>query len=282
MTKAIHISDLHGNREKYQKLFDTIGCELPDVVFITGDLYPSFKEMRNSTTDFFEDYFVVSFKKLKVDLKEKYPGVFIILGNDDPKKEEERFLMTEYSELWTYINFKKVLFDEYSVFGYSFIPPTPFIYKDWEVYDVSRFADPGCIHPVEGKRSVDPGRDIEFATIKKDLETLTNGEDMSKAIFLFHCPPYNTNLDRADLDNMFFDHVPLDVHIGSIAIKEFIADKQPLISMHGHVHESTTITGDWKEKIGKTYCFNAATEQNTLSLVIFELENPDGSKRILI
>ncbi len=43
------------------------------------------------------------------------------------------------------------------------------------------------------------------------------------------------------------DHVPLDVHVGSIAIRRFIEARQPLAALHGHVHESARLTGAWRE-----------------------------------
>ncbi|MDD3741851.1 MAG: hypothetical protein PHH30_11505 [Bacteroidales bacterium] len=279
MCKAIHISDLHGNKEKYNKLFDYIRNNLPEIVFIGGDIYPSFKSIRNSNDDFFEDFFVFNFEILKSELKDNYPFICVILGNDDPATEEERFKKQEYQDLWHYLNCEKIRYNKYTIYGYPFVPPTPFLYKDWELYDVSRYVDPGCLHPIEGKREINPGRDIEFATIKKDLENLTANDDMINAVFLFHSPPYNTNLDRAALDNRFFEHVPLDVHVGSIAIREFIESQQPLLTLHGHIHESTTLTGNWKEIIGRTQCFNAATEQNNLSLIEFDLENLNKAKR---
>ncbi|MDD3860202.1 MAG: hypothetical protein PHW83_08380 [Bacteroidales bacterium] len=279
MCKAIHISDLHGNREKFSKLFDYIRKELPEIVFIGGDIYPSFKNIRNSNDDFFEDLIVFNFEILKKELKNNYPFICVILGNDDPATEEERFKKQEYQDLWHYLNCEKIRYNKYTIYGYPYVPPTPFLYKDWELYDVSRYVDPGCLHPIEGKREINPGRDIEFATIKKDLENLTANDDMTNAVFLFHSPPYNTNLDRAALDNRFFEHVPLDVHVGSIAIREFIESQQPLLTLHGHIHESTTLTGNWKEIIGRTQCFNAATEQNNLSLIEFDLENLNKAKR---
>ena len=58
----------------------------------------------------------------------------------------------------------------FQVYGYSFVPPTPFQLKDWERYDVSRFVDPGCVSPEEGMRTI-PVSDQEqrFTTIQKDL-----------------------------------------------------------------------------------------------------------------
>jgi len=39
---------------------------------------------------------------------------------------------------------------------------------------------------------------------------------------VLHSPPYDTGLDRAALDGRSVDHAPLDVHVGSIAIRRFI------------------------------------------------------------
>lgn len=114
------------------------------------------------------------------------------------------------------------------------------------------------------------------------MEKLAGGDELSDAIFLFHSPPYQTKLDRAALDGKMFDHAPLDVHIGSIAIQRFINTKQPLITLHGHVHESAGITGCWQDKLNKTYAFSAAHNGNELALVRFNPEFPDKAKRELI
>ena len=172
----------------------------------------------------------------------------------------------EEEQIWEYIHGRSVEFGSYSVYGYAYVPPTPFLNKDWERYDISRFVDPGCIPPEEGWHSTDePKNIIEHATIKKDLELLSAGKDMSKSIFLFHSPPYQTALDRAALDGKMIDHVPLDVHVGSIAVKDFILERQPLITLHGHVHESARITGSWKEQLGKTTAISAAHDGQELA-----------------
>ena len=43
----------------------------------------------------------------------------------------------------------------------------------------------------------------------------------------------------------------LDVHVGSIAVKRFIEERQPLLTLHGHVHEAARLTGEWKIRIGR-------------------------------
>jgi len=47
----------------------------------------------------------------------------------------------------------------------------------------------------------------------------------------------------------------MDVHVGSIAIQRFIEERQPWVTMHGHIHESSQITGHWQQQFGRTQCF---------------------------
>ena len=287
MPLCFFVSDLHGKIDRYEKLFRRIEDEKPKAVFFGGDLLPSgiydLTSWANATGDFFQDILVSGFNGLKKRLRSEYPAVFMILGNDDGKGLENEFIKVSNMGLWNYVHNTKKMFQGYSIYGYSYIPPTPFLFKDWEKYDVSRYVDPGCVAPEEGYHSSKVKLDdILYATIEKDLHQLTDQNDLSKSIFLFHSPPYQTKLDRAALDGKMFEHVPLDVHIGSIAIKRFIEEKSPFITLHGHVHESTTITGSWKDQIGNTIAFNAAHEGPELALIRFDPEKIHESCRVLI
>ncbi len=280
------VSDLHGNVERYEKLFSQIGRMQPVAVFLGGDLLPASLTYRAHSKaqpiSFVDGFLAPSFRLLKKKLGKNYPAVFLILGNDDPRIEEAAFLRFEQEGLWHYMHMKKVMLDGHPVFGYSMVPPTPFLLKDWEQYDVSRYVDPGCVHPTEGHRTVKTGVDVEFSTIKADLEALTRGEDLSKAIFLFHSPPYRTHLDWAGLDGVKVDHVPVDVHVGSIAIKEFIENRKPWLTLHGHIHESARITGHWKEKIHETMAYSAAHEGAGLALVRFNNKCLMSAERLIL
>jgi len=282
MMKCFFVSDLHGHIDRYEKLFKQIENENPEVVFLGGDLLPHGMKRSEYYDDFTIDFLFPKLYQLKKILKDEYPQIFLILGNDDARCVEEIFQEESNKGLFQYLNQKKVYLNKYLVFGYSFVPPTPFQLKDWEKYDVSRYVDPGCTHPMEGFRTFKTNEDIEYATIKNDLEILTDNQDLSNAIFLFHSPPYKTNLDRAALDGIMVEHVPLDVHVGSIAIKRFIENEQPLVTLHGHIHESTRLTGYWQEQLGKTISFNAAHDGPELSLIVFDLENTSEAARLLI
>jgi Icc-related predicted phosphoesterase len=78
------------------------------------------------------------------------------------------------------------------------------------------------------------------------------------------------------------DNTPLDIHAGSIAIRRFIEKRQPLITLHGHIHESTRITGSWRERLGRTWAFSAAHEGAELALVRFDPTEPEKATRALI
>jgi Icc-related predicted phosphoesterase len=143
--------------------------------------------------------------------------------------------------------------------------------------------DPGCVPPEEGWTTTHvPKNEIKNATIEQDLERLVGDDDLSNAIMLFHSPPYSTKLDRADLNGKTINHAPVDVHVGSIAVKRFIESRQPLITLHGHIHESPRLTGSWKERIGRTMAFSAAHDGPELALVTFDPQTPETAMRELL
>lgn len=233
--------------------------------------------------DFITDFLLPQLNTLRGKLKENYPYIFIIMGNDDGRYEEAALIKAGAEGYWNYVHGKKAGFYGYDIYGYSYVPPTPFLLKDWEKYDVSRYVDPGCISPEDGKHSIPIGHNNrKYETIHEDLIALAGENDLSRAIFLFHSPPYKTQLDRAALDGQMVDHVPVDVHIGSIAIQRFIQAKQPYLTLHGHVHESAGLTGSWRDKIGETEMFSAAHDGSELVIIHFNIEDLGSACRIII
>lgn len=268
MTTFFFASDLHGQPHRYDALFEAIDRDRPEAVLLGGDLLPL------GGGDEFIDGLAARFAEL-------HANVILILGNDDPRAFEPLF--REHEDVWTVLHSAAVEVAGYRVYGYPFVPPTPFALKDWERYDVSHFVDPGCISPEDGVRSVDVEPNVpRYSTIADDLERLAGAGDLERAIFLFHSPPYRTKLDRAALDGQSVEHVPLDVNVGSIAIRRFIEAKQPLLTLHGHVHESARLTGAWKDRIGRTVLLGGAHDGPELALVRFDPEQPDAATRELL
>lgn len=287
MRTCFFVSDLHGDETRYRKLFAAIARERPPAVFLGGDLLPSGMFSLAGLTplhrDFIGGFLAPAFLELRAELGKERPEVFVILGNDDARAEEAAVLEAATRGAWVYAHPRRIPFGSFEVFGYSFVPPTPFLLKDWERYDVSRFVDPGCVSPEEGRRSVPvSGNEARYSTIAADLKDLAGDAALSRAIFLFHSPPYGSPLDRAALDGRLFDHAPLDVHVGSIAVRRFIEEREPLVTLHGHVHESARITGEWRCRIGRTHCFSAAHDGPELALVRFDPDAPEEATRQLV
>jgi Icc-related predicted phosphoesterase len=281
MPTCFFASDLHGGEERYRKLFGAVRRELPAAVFLGGDLLPS-RGRGCSYASFARDFLLPELAALGQDLGTARPRVLVILGNDDPRTEEDALLEGERCGLCEHLHLRRTTLEGHAVYGYACVPPTPFLLKDWERYDVSRYVDVGGVSPEEGFRSVAvPANDIRYGTIQKDLDELTADQDLNGAILLFHAPPYRTTLDRAGLDGRLVEGVPVDVHVGSVAIQRFIEARQPLITLHGHVHESARLTGSWREQIGRTHAFGAAHDGPELALVRFDPDDPASATREL-
>ena len=102
--------------------------------------------------------------------------------------------------------------------------------------------------------------------------------DPSKAIFNLHCPPFKSGLDEApaiDADLRLLHGGRALRPVGSTAVREAIERYQPLLSLHGHIHESKGAV-----KIGKTLSINpgSAYEEGMLMAAIINLDAQKGIK----
>lgn len=249
MTTSYFVSDLHGDKKKYEMLSQEVLANKPSFLFIGGDLLPhvkaSDKEKNPVPNPFITDFMIPLFGKLSRQLGCNYPEVYLIPGNDDYIADMPGLELGAKKELWKLADNRKLKFGPYFIYGYPYVPPTPFRNKDWEKTEEQ---------------------------IAADLETLANDQPMEKAVFLMHSPPYNC----------FLDQIQGGISVGSKAIASFISEKQPYITMHGHIHESSALTGNWKEQFGRTHSFSAAWGGKELAIVVFKIDNPAENERRLI
>jgi len=286
MNTCFFVSDLHGKMSRYEALLKLIKKEKPDFVFIGGDLLPHRRIQpglsQNHEIDFVKDFLIPKFDKLKEKMDCTYPDIFLIPGNDDHKILFDSVSEGEKKDLWRNLHNHCVVIGKYRLYGYACVPPTPFRIKDWDRFDVSKKIEIGCIAPTDGYHSLPPDHDPENDTIQNDLQVLTNNDTMEFSVFLFHSPPFNTMLDQAGMDIVDPDLPSATLNVGSKAIRNFIDEKQPYITMHGHIHESSRIAGEWKQKLGRTWSFTAAYDGPELAVVKFELNDPLSVTRRLI
>jgi Icc-related predicted phosphoesterase len=106
----------------------------------------------------------------------------------------------------------------------------------------------------------DTPRELEEDALAKRIETMAREvKDPSNLIAVLHAPPYGTDLDQApqlneDLSIQLEGGAPKMGPVGSKAVREFIEKRQPLLGLHGHVHESRAV-----QELGRTVCVNAGS-----------------------
>jgi uncharacterized protein len=81
-------------------------------------------------------------------------------------------------------------------------------------------------------------------------------QDMERCIFNIHVPPNNSKIDICpkldeNMKVVYDMGNPVMAPAGSTAVRELIERHQPLIGLHGHIHE-----GRGETKIGRTLCLN--------------------------
>jgi uncharacterized protein len=128
-------------------------------------------------------------------------------------------------------------------------------------------------------------RDLEEADLARRLEeSAAMLERPELAIMVIHVPPYDTNLDVCpELDeNLQIVHRGGQVlmkPVGSHAVRQVIERVQPLLSLHGHIHEAAGHT-----RIGKTLAINAGSEyaEGIMKAAIINLEPERVKGHVLI
>jgi len=106
-------------------------------------------------------------------------------------------------------------------------------------------------------------RDVDEEVLRKELHNLlAQVSVLDKLILNTHCPPYNTTLDLApmldkDLKPVVSGGGLVYTHVGCVSVREVIEKYQPLLGLHGHIHESRGI-----ERIGRTTIINPGSAYN--------------------
>jgi Icc-related predicted phosphoesterase len=95
---------------------------------------------------------------------------------------------------------------------------------------------------------------------------LSQVRDPSRSIFNIHVPPVGTGLDDAPVldENLRVVQVLGQVKFapaGSTAVRSILEEAQPLLGLHGHIHEASGI-----RRIGRTIAINPGSDYSTGTL----------------
>jgi Icc-related predicted phosphoesterase len=201
----------------------------------------------------FADVMLVTFERWLALAEERLPDpavrCFVMPGNDDPPAVDtaiERAVRVEGCDG------RVVEFGGYAMVSLGYSNRTPF----------------------------DSPRELDEDELYRRISALADAVgDMDRCVFNLHVPPVDSSLDTcAALDEnlavVMAGSEPKLISAGSRAVREAIERYQPLVSLHGHIHESAGAT-----RIGRTLCINPGSDYHTGRIAGCLLQLRDGDVR---
>lgn len=276
--KLLYVTDIHGIEWKHNKVFEIANSLKLDIVINGGDILPfkgNLMHQDKFITGFLDKYFS-KFESMEI----YYLG---LLGNDDLSIFDDLF--QEICDKYSYIiNIAQTRFQiensKYEFIGLNWVSDLPFGLKDRARKDTKNFEHPKQVgkqylSTLNGFKRLDDW--ISYAktlpTIEDELKRLVKPSDMNNTIYIFHNPPANLDLDVTHDGRK----------VGSKAEYKFLEKNQPKLSLHGHIHESPIVSGNWFSQLGKTICIQPGQShqnENVLFYVIIDLETMDIERKI--
>jgi hypothetical protein len=282
--RIFFVTDVHGSNLCYRKFLNALKVYNVDVGILLGDLTGKMliplveKPQGGWSTTFMGHQLEVETQEELDKLKKTIEMVgyyWSILTMDefnvyksDPKKLDELFnrLMLERLREWIVMADERLANTSYKVYM------APGNDDHMEVDDV--IADSSVIVNCNNRNVLvgdhemvtfawtnptpwDTPREKPDEQLEPMLEELiAKVENKSRAIFNFHAPPYGFALDLApELTADLVQAADRKIHVGSRAVANMIKKYQPLMGLHGHIHESRGV-----QKVGKTTIINPGSE----------------------
>ena len=245
--KVLFVTDLHGRKWKYERLFKVAKELQPDIVINGGDLLPKDGDL------FTQDKFITNYLDNHFARFDS-AGIYYLcyLGNDDLRIFDELFEETcnKYSSVICLAQRKFELRD-FEFVGMNWIVDYPFRLKDrcrmdTEDYIFQQQFGTGLLSTPNGFHELDDwfAEAKTLPTIEDELNQLVHPKDMAHSVYVIHMPPFKLGLDKCSHG----------AEVGSKAIYNFLQKYQPKLSLHGHIHESPEVSGRWYAKLGNTIC----------------------------
>jgi len=217
-------------QEELDKLKKTIEMVGYYWVHLTRDEFNSYKADSKKLDDLFKHLMLERLKQWINLADERLAGtgykVYMAPGNDDHMEVDQ--VIAESSAIIN-CNDRCVMVGDHEMITFAWTNPTP-----W-----------------------DTPREKPDEELEPMLENLVAKiQNKQNAIFNFHAPPYGFALDLApELTADLVQAADRKIHVGSKAVSKMIQKYQPLLGLHGHIHESRGV-----QKIGKTTIINPGSE----------------------
>lgn len=274
MKPFLFVTDLHGHPGKYERTL-ALAVETGAFVVINGgDICPPGRRHE------IQGEFYTGFLR---DHLARYQSAGIryltLTGNDDLGAFDGLLdeVCAEYP-LVTHLSQRMAVIDGFAFVGMNRVTDFPFRLKDRARRDAAGFVfgpqlAPGVLSTRDGFREIPdwPAYSESLPTIEEELEALPVPPDPARAVYVLHGPPSGLGLDV----------VRGGAGVGSAATLAFLSRVQPLLSLHGHIHESPEESGVWQAKVGRTVCIQPGQSPAGLSVVVGSLEAMSFERKIV-
>jgi uncharacterized protein len=304
MPRIFFATDLHGSEMCWRKFLNAAKFYEAEILICGGDMtgkamIPIVEENGHYTVTIASDRQVVSADQVgdienQIRRKGYYPlhvtpGRLQELDEDaDKRKVTFQQIMLDGVRRWMHMAEEKLRGSGVRIFV------CPGNDDEMEVDDVVRESDmvelgEGRMVEIEGFTMISTGwsnhtpwnthREETEEKLGERIEAMARQiSDQSRAIFNLHCPPFRSGLDEApaiDADLKLLHGGRALRPVGSTAVRQLIDKYQPLLSLHGHIHESKGAV-----KLGKTLAINPGSsyEEGILMSAIVNLDAKKGIK----
>lgn len=274
--EILYMTDLHGDVAKYEKSKDMAVKMGIKCIVNGGDMFPKHRDI-SSRLEFIEEYLPTFFKSLKDE------GIIYICvyGNDDLAMFDDIFeaICEKYDNIFN-ITGKKIEINGYEFIGLDKVLDYRFGLKDRVVKEDGHITPSQLMIPIkfDGNEYIEIPNWNEYVRdslldMKDVLEELPKPDVAANSIYVIHMPPLSMGLGR----------IGPRKDVGSREIYQFIVKKQPLLTLHGHIHESPDF-GLWDNKIGNTICIQPGQtplNDRDMNVVYFNLKTKEYARQVV-
>lgn len=261
--KALFVTDLHGSRWKYERLFEAAQSFKADVVINGGDMLPKERDL------FRQGEFITNYLDNHLARFDS-AGIYYLcyLGNDDLIIFDRLFEKTcaKYAFVVSLAQ-RKYEIGGYEFVGMNWVADYPFrlkdrCRKDTDDYVFEEQFGTGLLSTPEGWHELDDWFSYVdgLPTLEDELNRLVRPGNLASSVYVIHMPPSKLGLDKCR-DG---------AEVGSRAVYDFLRNHQPMFSLHGHIHESPEGSGRWLAQLGDTICIQPG-QLNEFTYVTIDL-----------
>ena len=278
--RIVFVTDLHGWRRGYERLLEHARACDADAIVNGGDMLISGKDLVTVQRQFLDEV-IAPFLRQCARHGIAHYGMF---GNEDLALHWPRWKACledcrgafDLTEQW------RELEAGLWMRGCNFVPDFPYRIKDFAVRDDAGVARPAQREaPIRSSGDgIEPIADLEryFAerpTLREKLEQFgADCPNPARSIAVIHAPPIDTGLGV----------LPEAGEVGSVAVRAWLEKHQPLLALHGHIHESPDVTGRCDHQLGRTWCHQPgqrAPQALTVSQIDIDADDVRIERKVL-